>query len=1063
MAIHYLILLSRQGKVRLAKWFTTLSPKEKAKIIKDVTQLVLSRRTKMCNFLEYKDSKVVYRRYASLFFIAGCASTDNELITLEVVHRYVEQMDKYYGNVCELDIIFNFQKAYFILDELLLAGEMQESSKKNVLRCISQQDSLEDMEFLPLPEIEDVTSSLNFDTGDCHILGGCDLYTTKAARADRKLYKNIEQSLEAQYESTLRLSASLSPPNASDAAASLNLSRSSPFGPLSDHSSRRTFAYLIATLNASHPDYDFSHVLRPSDFHRERNIKRVMNTIDSTLFNLRPREAIDLAPPSPVTISGSYNAGASATWGPKMWQIIDEQLSLNECSIYSYSPEEDPSDADDGAIWSLHYFFLTVSGSVDGVATPTAKRTYDDGYLTPDLGSSKRARYWLGDVVHLEDESESDEEHASKPARPAVDEYDNYMLSDEEFRSRSGSKGTTNMADDEERTKAEKLAAAKKRVAQLQKQKKKANKKTSGSEASTAKEPKESSPSTEDKQQVEEAQPQSTEESKEEPTPTDDTQEKPEDQQQTQNEPEPPHTEQPTSPTPSTEPQPAVKANTPSRHGRQPSLSIQSKMRSSSFRKGSVSQGSASPSPSAMLKSPSLPPLTADGESVHEVYRKQAGRIEEVEKENRRLEKELEEATNRWKKTEEQLEEFREASVDVAELKEKLAKAEEKVGEVEELKAEIASLQRQNSHLQKTHRSTASPASSESPPADLVQQLESKSATIEAMELEISNLRAQLTDQSSSSSALEAQIKALEQKLESRQGRSGQDVHRNPDQNLERELSEVKESKSESEKKIETLEKKIEAMGNLHKESETRHQARMRESEKTEQEVAQLRSRLASAENENLRLKEEQETLRKRNAVGADDDGIDELEDEERSRLERRIRDLEGEIFDLRRGVWKEKREEIAHGREPSVAYSSNANQAANAFDDVDLVGGAPEHARQRSMQQHSSFSTVLSSGLAAFTGGNTYGNRARAPSNKQHPSAARGSLELLSEENFDDEFDEAEFARAQAEEEARKRVEWVREIKKKLKDWHGWRLDLVDSRAGAEGAGVGMGEIFEI
>lgn len=121
----------------------------------------------MCNFLEYKgrkpqsctscipslwliltrpDTKVVYRRYASLFFIAGCSSTDNELIALEIVHRYVEQMDKYYGNVCELDIIFNFQKAYFILDELLLAGEMQESSKKNVLRCIGQQDSLEDME-----------------------------------------------------------------------------------------------------------------------------------------------------------------------------------------------------------------------------------------------------------------------------------------------------------------------------------------------------------------------------------------------------------------------------------------------------------------------------------------------------------------------------------------------------------------------------------------------------------------------------------------------------------------------------------------------------------------------------------------------------------------------------------------------------------------------------------------------------------------------------------------------------------------------------------------------------
>jgi hypothetical protein len=55
-------------------------------------------------------------------------------------------MDKYYGNVCELDIIFNFTKAYYILDELLIAGELQESSKRDVLRRISQQDALETAE-----------------------------------------------------------------------------------------------------------------------------------------------------------------------------------------------------------------------------------------------------------------------------------------------------------------------------------------------------------------------------------------------------------------------------------------------------------------------------------------------------------------------------------------------------------------------------------------------------------------------------------------------------------------------------------------------------------------------------------------------------------------------------------------------------------------------------------------------------------------------------------------------------------------------------------------------------
>ena len=45
------------------------------------------------------DTKVVYRRYASLFFVCGISSGDNELVTLEIIHRYVEVLDRYFGNV----------------------------------------------------------------------------------------------------------------------------------------------------------------------------------------------------------------------------------------------------------------------------------------------------------------------------------------------------------------------------------------------------------------------------------------------------------------------------------------------------------------------------------------------------------------------------------------------------------------------------------------------------------------------------------------------------------------------------------------------------------------------------------------------------------------------------------------------------------------------------------------------------------------------------------------------------------------------------------------------------
>jgi len=98
--------------------------------------------------LEYKDTRVIYRRYASLFFVCGIEAADNELITLEIIHRYVEVLDRYFGNVTELDLIFNFQKAYAVLDELVIAGEFQEPSKSAALRLVTESELLEENERL---------------------------------------------------------------------------------------------------------------------------------------------------------------------------------------------------------------------------------------------------------------------------------------------------------------------------------------------------------------------------------------------------------------------------------------------------------------------------------------------------------------------------------------------------------------------------------------------------------------------------------------------------------------------------------------------------------------------------------------------------------------------------------------------------------------------------------------------------------------------------------------------------------------------------------------------------
>ena len=66
----------------------------------------------MTNFLEFRNHKLVYRRYAGLFFTLCVDEVENELSMLEFIHLFVEVLDQYFGSVCELDLVFNFYKVY---------------------------------------------------------------------------------------------------------------------------------------------------------------------------------------------------------------------------------------------------------------------------------------------------------------------------------------------------------------------------------------------------------------------------------------------------------------------------------------------------------------------------------------------------------------------------------------------------------------------------------------------------------------------------------------------------------------------------------------------------------------------------------------------------------------------------------------------------------------------------------------------------------------------------------------------------------------------------------------
>lgn len=92
---------------------------------------------------QFKAHKVVYRRYAGLFFSVGVDAGDSELAALEAVHLFVEVLDHFFSNVCELDLVFNFHKVYLILDEMVVGGEIAETSKRVILERLEELDRAE--------------------------------------------------------------------------------------------------------------------------------------------------------------------------------------------------------------------------------------------------------------------------------------------------------------------------------------------------------------------------------------------------------------------------------------------------------------------------------------------------------------------------------------------------------------------------------------------------------------------------------------------------------------------------------------------------------------------------------------------------------------------------------------------------------------------------------------------------------------------------------------------------------------------------------------------------------
>jgi len=129
-------------------------------------------------------------------------------------------------------------------------------------------------------------------------------------------------------------------------ADSAKLLSSSALGDFQEMSTRRLMTDLILTLNASFPDYDFGAV-RPKDF-KKVPVSEAMRSANDRLSVLASRKTGFLG---------------------KMWESIDQVITLQDAHVYTFVPPEQSDELsfltqtlveDDSAtpLWSFNYFFV---------------------------------------------------------------------------------------------------------------------------------------------------------------------------------------------------------------------------------------------------------------------------------------------------------------------------------------------------------------------------------------------------------------------------------------------------------------------------------------------------------------------------------------------------------------------------------------------------------------------------------------------------------------------------------------------------------------------------------
>ncbi|KAI9315574.1 AP complex, mu/sigma subunit [Dichotomocladium elegans] len=131
--ISFCLIVNRRCQTRFVRYYDRI-PQDPPSFELDVARKCIIRKPGHALFLTIQDCAVVYRVYASLYFIIGYPQgTENEFAILELIQNCVEAMNTYFEGVTELDIVCNLEKVHMIMEEIITKGVISETNQARML------------------------------------------------------------------------------------------------------------------------------------------------------------------------------------------------------------------------------------------------------------------------------------------------------------------------------------------------------------------------------------------------------------------------------------------------------------------------------------------------------------------------------------------------------------------------------------------------------------------------------------------------------------------------------------------------------------------------------------------------------------------------------------------------------------------------------------------------------------------------------------------------------------------------------------------------------------------